>query len=156
MRAFKAFESTFSPSSKSIARLVLPSRLELNRPAGSGSEAPLAKVSFTAFLYDSPVQMIPSCDQTGVAHFHSSTTSASASLIKPRSRESISPRQSRSSAILSSMSLEGDSELFDALLFISSPAAPLDGVRQHEQVEPGEHEEGKRKQRRIGDPGRSE
>mgnify|MGYP003441144835 CR=1 FL=1 len=33
-----------------IARRVLPSRLALNRRAGSGSEAPLAKVSFTTCL----------------------------------------------------------------------------------------------------------
>jgi hypothetical protein len=34
----------------SIARLVLPPRLELKRPEGSSKDAPLAKVSFTAFL----------------------------------------------------------------------------------------------------------
>ena len=70
-----------------MARLVLPSRLELKRPEGSFSEAPLAKVSFTTFLYVSPVQMIPSCDHTGTPriefdgflHFTSSTTSGSAS-----------------------------------------------------------------------------
>ena len=39
-----------SPSAMSMARLVLPSRLELNRPEGSSSEAPLAKVSFTLSL----------------------------------------------------------------------------------------------------------
>jgi hypothetical protein len=43
----------------------LPSRLELKRPGGSGSEAPFAKVSFTKFLYVSPVQLIPACDHTG-------------------------------------------------------------------------------------------
>jgi hypothetical protein len=37
----------------------------LKRPAGSGSEAPLAKVIFTTFLYVSPVQIIPACDHTG-------------------------------------------------------------------------------------------
>jgi len=42
-----------------MARRVLPSRLALKRPDGSGSEAPLAKVNFTTFLYVSPVQMIP-------------------------------------------------------------------------------------------------
>jgi len=64
----------------------LPSRLELKRPDGSASEAPLAKVIFTTFLYVSPVQMIPACDHTGTPniefdgflHFLSSTTSGSA------------------------------------------------------------------------------
>ena len=35
MSAFNAFSSILSPSWKSIARLVLPSRLELNRPEGT-------------------------------------------------------------------------------------------------------------------------
>src|SRR4051812_25583141 len=48
--ALKGFSSILSPSRKSIARRVPPSRLELNRPDGSTTEAPLAKVSFTAFL----------------------------------------------------------------------------------------------------------
>jgi hypothetical protein len=50
MRAFRASSSGSSPSRKSIARRVLPSRLELKRPEGSAREAPLAKVIFTAFL----------------------------------------------------------------------------------------------------------
>src|SRR3954470_11614848 len=45
--AFNDFSSIVSPSRKSIARLVLPSRLELKRPAGSSNDAPLAKVIFT-------------------------------------------------------------------------------------------------------------
>src|SRR5881409_3372686 len=78
--ALKADASTSSPSWMSIARRAFPSRLELKRRAGSFRDAPLAKVSFTTFSYDSPVQKMPSCDQTGVpglfafAHFHSSTT----------------------------------------------------------------------------------
>src|SRR5204863_7564876 len=86
-----------------------PSRLELKSPAGSGSEAPLGKVIFTTFLYDSPVQSSPSCDQTGLLHFHSSVTSGSACLIRARSRESISPRQSPSCSIRASISSEGES-----------------------------------------------
>src|SRR4029434_1701596 len=39
MRAFRAFSSSLSPSWKSMARLVLPSRLELKRPEGSSNEA---------------------------------------------------------------------------------------------------------------------
>ena len=50
MSAFKASSSTLSRSRKSIARRVLPSRLELKRPEGSAREAPLANVSFTTFL----------------------------------------------------------------------------------------------------------
>src|SRR3954447_10911909 len=115
MSAFNALSSILSLSWKSMARLVLPSRLELKRPEGSSSEAPLAKVIFTTCLYVSPVQMIPSCDHTGTPlHFHSSTTSGSASLIKARSRPSSSPRQSPSSLILASISRDGDS-LFDSL-----------------------------------------
>jgi hypothetical protein len=89
---------------------VLPSRLELKRPEGSSSEAPLAKVIFTTLLYVSPVQMIPACDHTGTPlHFHSSTTSGSACLMRRRTRASISPRQSLSSLILASMSREAES-----------------------------------------------
>jgi hypothetical protein len=50
MSAVKAFSSISSSSWTSIARRVLPSRLELNRPEGSSSEAPLKKVSLTTLL----------------------------------------------------------------------------------------------------------
>src|SRR5512138_1103668 len=105
----------------SIARRVLPSRLELNRPAGSSKEAPFAKVIFTTLLYVSPVQMIPSCDHTGTPrHFHSSTTAGSASLMRARTRASVLPRQSLSSLILASINREGDSPsvLFVLLLLM--------------------------------------
>src|SRR4051812_30256999 len=96
-----------------MARLVLPSRLELKSRDGSCKEAPLAKVIFTTFLYVSPVQIIPACDHTGTPlHFHSSTTSGSACLMTIRTRASISPRQSFSSLILASISREGDSSPF--------------------------------------------
>src|SRR6478672_4874997 len=96
-----------------MARRVLPSRLELKRPDGSASEAPLAKVIFTTALYVSPVQMIPACDHTGTPlHFHSSTTSGSACLMRIRTRASVSPRQSLSSWILASISREGESSVF--------------------------------------------
>src|SRR5437870_13260887 len=65
MSACNAFSSILSPSWKSMARMVLPSRLELKRPEGSASEAPLAKVIFPTFLCASPVQMISACDHTG-------------------------------------------------------------------------------------------
>src|SRR4051794_1755626 len=91
----------------SMARLTFPSRLELKSRAGSFRDAPLKNVSFTTDLYDSPVQMPPSWDHTGVPiHFHSSRTSGAASLMRARIRASVSPLQSPSSAILSLMSLE--------------------------------------------------
>src|SRR3954462_7487909 len=96
-----------------MARLVLPSRLELKRPEGSCNEAPLTKVIFTTFLYVSPVQIIPACDHTGTPlHFHSSTASGSACLMRIRIRASVSPRQSLSSLILASISAEGESPPF--------------------------------------------
>src|SRR5882724_10974378 len=53
--------------------------------------------------------MMPSCDQTGVPiHFHSSTTSGSASLMSLRILLRVSPRQSPSSAILFEMSSGAD------------------------------------------------
>src|SRR5438552_12724641 len=57
--------------------------------------------------------MLP-CDQTGVpgefgfTHFHSSTTSGSASLMSLRILPRVSPRQSASSAILFEMSSDAD------------------------------------------------
>src|SRR5215831_6286793 len=119
MRACRAFPFSLSPSWKSMARLTLPSRLELKTPEGSFREAPLAKVIFTTFLYVSPVQISPSCDQTGVPlHFHSSATSGSAALIRARSLESISPLQSPRSSILASNSCDGDSALLDGIFFM--------------------------------------
>jgi hypothetical protein len=50
MSALNALSSILSPSWKSMARLTCLSRLELNRPEGSLSDAPLAKVSFTTAL----------------------------------------------------------------------------------------------------------
>src|ERR1700752_3181416 len=92
-----------------MARLTLPSRLELKRPEGSSSEAPLAKVNFTTALYVSPVQMMPACSHTGTPlHFHSSTTSGQAPLMRLRTRASVSPRQSPNSLILASISREGE------------------------------------------------
>src|SRR5262245_48971420 len=103
-----------------MARLVLPSRLALKRPEGSSNEAPLAKVIFTAVLYVSPVQRIPSCSHTGTPsipfdgflHFTSSTTPGSACLMTVRILASVSPRQSPSFFILASISREGESSAF--------------------------------------------
>src|SRR6266576_3188388 len=53
--------------------------------------------------------MMPSCDQIGMPiHFHSSTTSGSASLMNLRILLRVSPRQSPSSAILFEMSSDAD------------------------------------------------
>src|SRR5258708_19976198 len=53
--------------------------------------------------------MMHSCDQTGVPiHFHSSTTSGSATLMSLRILLRVSPRQSPSSAILCEMSSGAD------------------------------------------------
>jgi hypothetical protein len=83
-----------------MARLTFPSRLELNRPEGSSSAAPLGNVILTTFLYVSPVQTMPPCDQTGVpefvafAYFHSSRISGSAASMISRTFASVFPRQS--------------------------------------------------------------
>src|SRR5262245_3300071 len=115
MSVFNACSLILSPSWKSMARLVLPSRLELKSPEGSSIAAPLAKVIFTTLLYVSPVQIIPACDHTGTPlHFQSSTTSGSACLIRIRSRARVSPRQSPSSLILASISCEGESSALPA------------------------------------------
>src|SRR5215467_829427 len=59
---------------------------------------------------------MPSWYHTGTPlHFHSSTTSGSASLIKVRSRPSTLPLQSPSSLILASISREGESPPFPSL-----------------------------------------
>src|ERR1700688_1728347 len=109
MRSCKAASSTLSPSWMSMARLTFPSRLELNRPEGSFSAAPLAKVILTTCLYVSPVQTMPLWDQTGVPiHFHSSTISGSAAWMMARTFASVVPRQSPSSLILSSMNAEAE------------------------------------------------
>ena len=69
--------------------------------------APRANVSFTTFVYVSPVQTIPWCDQTGVPiHFHSSVISGSASRISARMRARVSPRHPPRSRIRWSMSRE--------------------------------------------------
>ena len=54
-------------SRMSMARRALPSRLELKRTDGSDSEAPLAKVSLTLFLYVSPMHIIPTWGHTAPA-----------------------------------------------------------------------------------------
>ena len=117
----------------SIALRVLPSRLELKRRDGSGMLAPRANVSFTTFVYVSPVQTIPSCDQTGTPaiafdgflHFRSSIISGSASRISARMRARVSSRQSPRSRIRWSMSREAD---FPGLAFAPAFGGDFDLV----------------------------
>src|SRR5512134_261702 len=104
--ALNAPASTSSPSWMSIALRVLPSKLELKRREGSGTLAPRANVSFATFVYASPVQTIPRCDQTGFIHFHSSVISGSACRISARMRARVSPRHPPRSRIRWSMSRE--------------------------------------------------
>src|SRR5207302_4692865 len=126
--AVNAPASTVSPSWMSIALRMLPSKLELKRRAGSGIQAPRANVSFTTFLYASPVQTIPWCDQTGFIHFHSSVMSGSASRISARMRARVSPRHPPRSRIRWSMSREAGSPVACSRLLIpvrtgASPSA---------------------------------
>src|SRR5579863_8791265 len=104
----------------SMARLTFPSRLELNRPKGSGTAAPLANVILTTFLYVSPVETMPAWDQTGVPiHFHSSTISGSASCTISRTFASVFPRQSPSSLILASINSDADSTRIGFFMYSS-------------------------------------
>src|SRR5204863_7577862 len=64
MSAFNADALMASPSWKSMARTVLLSRRVLNSPFGSLSWAPFGNVNLTAFLRTSPMQTMPSWDQT--------------------------------------------------------------------------------------------
>src|SRR5205085_10498260 len=91
-RVFNASSSISSPSWKSMARLVFPSRLELKRPEGSFRAAPLAEVIFTTLLYVSPVHTIPSWYHVGTPlPFHSPVVSGSGSFTKVPSRLSVLP-----------------------------------------------------------------
>jgi hypothetical protein len=109
----------------SIALRVLPSKLELKRRDGSGTPAPWANVSFTTFVYASPVHTIPLCDQTGVPlHFTSSVISGSASRINARMRASVSPRHPSRSRIRWSMSREAASPVAWSLLLVPARTAP--------------------------------
>src|SRR6266704_6602668 len=129
MRSFKAALSTLSPSWMSMARLTFPSRLELNRPEGTFNAAPLANVILTTFLYVSPVQTMPPWDQTGVpgdvglAHFHSSRISGSASCRISRTFASVFARQSPSSLIFSSINAESDSTGTGLFMYSSNSRA---------------------------------
>src|SRR3984957_12818331 len=97
-----------SPSKRSIARHVLPSKPALKSLSGSGRLAPWEKVSFTLSLWALPTAIIPSRDHTGLPiHFHSSTISRSASRMVLRTLASVLPRQSVSPAISWSIRSDG-------------------------------------------------
>src|SRR6478752_7336584 len=118
-----------------MARRTFPSRLELKRRAGSFKDAPLKKVSFTTALYDSPVQMPPSWDHTGVPiHFTSSRTSGSACLMRARIFASVSPLQSPSAAIFALISLEASLPASLGSLFTLLDVA-RDGVDDNRHVQ---------------------
>src|SRR5260370_37526607 len=69
--------------------------------------------------------MMPSCDQIGVPiHFHSSTTSGSASLMSLRILLRVSPRQSPSSAILFEISSDADWPWLAPDFFMFSSSRP--------------------------------
>src|SRR4051812_22539644 len=115
-----------------MALRVLPSKLELKRCDGSGVLAPRANVSFTTFVYASPVQTIPLCDQTGtpngfvgLTHFTSSTISGSASRISARMRARVSARHPLRALIRWSMSREAGFAVARSRLLIPARAAPL-------------------------------
>src|SRR5437899_3683865 len=98
--AFRADALMASPSWKSMARTDLLSKRVLKSPFGSFSWAPFGNVSRTAFLRASPMQTMPSWDQTGTPsgregffHFTSSITHGSPPLIRARSWPSLSPLQ---------------------------------------------------------------
>src|SRR5208282_4907269 len=107
-RFFRARSLILSPSWKSIALHLLPSRPALKSLSGSGRWAPLEKVSFTLSLWALPTAMIPSRDHTGLPiHFHSSMISRSASRMLLRTPASVLPRQSVSPAISSLIRSDG-------------------------------------------------
>src|SRR5262252_1262319 len=70
--------------------------------------------------------MIPSCDHTGTAHFHSSVTRGSACLISARRRASIGPRQSPRLSMRASISADADSVVGGLFFMAATSAACLD------------------------------
>src|SRR5690348_17851551 len=111
MSALKAASGIFSPSRKSMARTLLLSRRALKSFFGSFIRAPFGKVNRTAFLSISPIHTMPFRDHTGTPsglegffHFTSSTTAGPAPRTIPRSRDSVSPRQSSEFLMMASIS----------------------------------------------------
>src|SRR5438128_3102000 len=136
MSAFNADALMASPSWKSMARTVLLSRRVLNSPFGSLSWAPFGNVSLTAFLRTSPMQTMPSWDQTGTPsgregffHFTSSITPGSAPLMRARSWLSLSPLQPAVLRTMSSICWDADASLISTLCCGgSAPSGPKGSV----------------------------
>src|SRR6202165_328983 len=136
MSAFHADALMASPSRKSMARTVLLSRRVLNSPFGSLSWAPFGNVSLTAFLRASPMQTMPSWDQTGTPsgregffHFTSSITPGSAPLMRARSWLSLSPLQPAVLRTMSSICWDADASLISTLCCgCSAPSGPKGSV----------------------------
>ena len=91
--------------------------------------------------------MIPSCDQTGVpgfvafTHFHSSTTSGSASLMSVRIRLKVSPRQPANSLILAFIKRDGDSVFRDVSFFFVMSASVADVITASIRLSSSRHGE---------------
>ncbi|MCY1382837.1 hypothetical protein D9M69_708990 [compost metagenome] len=67
------------------------------------------------------MQMIPLCDHTGVPiHFHSSTTSGSASRMSWRILLKVCPRQSARSAMRWSISADADGASVESVFFMGA------------------------------------
>src|SRR5882762_9734775 len=115
--------------------------------------------------------MMPPCDQTGVPiHFHSSTTSGSASFMSLRILPRVFPRQSPSSAILFEMSsdagwpwLATDFFMFSSWkfqIYQSHSRRPAEGNKLADaavpqvQAAPGKnsYDQRNRRARRVSDP----
>src|SRR3546814_7085562 len=79
--------------------------------------------------------MMPACDHTGVPlHFHSSSTSGSATLMSARMRRSVSPRQSPSSSILWSISTDADGVVFAASFVMCRPPCDPSTIPDHDDT----------------------
>src|SRR3989475_8088036 len=120
--AFRADALMASPSWKSMARTDLLSKRVLKSPFGSFSWAPFGNVSRTAFLRASPMQTMPSWDQTGTPsgregffHFTSSITPGSAPLMRARSWLNLSPLQPAILRTMSSICWDADASLIPTL-----------------------------------------
>src|SRR5205814_4504205 len=108
----------------------------LNSPFGSLSWAPFGNVSLTAFLRASPMQTMPSWDQTGTPsgregffHFTSSITLGSAPLMRARSWLSLSPLQPAVLRTMSSICWDADASLISKLCCgYSAPSGPKGSV----------------------------
>ncbi len=141
MSAFNAFSSILSPSWKSMARRVLPSRLELKRPDGSVQRGALGE----GHLHDGLVGLAGADDAAARPHRNAAPLPlldhvGVGLLDEALIRASVSPRQSPSSLILASISREESSPPFASFaplpscsslaFFMAVAFAPLTSVRR--------------------------